>query len=86
MFKIKAVYYLELLPPETMGLLGSPKSKITNSENVSHSEITEVILSHCSILILSIIIISKVKDSYIHLFLIYCLVNYEVFHRKILYF
>ena len=45
-FKIKAGYYLELLSPETMKLLGSTKSKINkdkNRENVPHLEITEVI-------------------------------------------
>ena len=43
-FRIKkGYYYLELLTPETMKLLGSTKSKITkceNSENVPHLEIT----------------------------------------------
>ena len=51
-FKIKTGYYLELLTPETMKLLGSTKSKITkdeNGENVSHLEITEVVLIHCNI-------------------------------------
>ena len=46
-FKIKTGYYLELLTPETMKLLGSTKSKITkdeNSENVPYLEITDVIL------------------------------------------
>ena len=41
--KIKTGYYLELLMPETMKLLGSTKSKITkdeNGENVPHLEIT----------------------------------------------
>ena len=33
MFKIKRGYYLELLTPETMKLLGSTKSKITKNEN-----------------------------------------------------
>ena len=45
-FKIKAGYYLELLTPETMKLLGSTKSKINkdkNDENVPHLEINEVI-------------------------------------------
>ena len=52
MFKIKTAYYLELLTPETMKLLGSTKSKITkheNGENVAHLEITEVVLVHCNI-------------------------------------
>ena len=33
MFKIKKGYYLELLMPEIMKLLGSNKSKITKDEN-----------------------------------------------------
>ena len=52
-FKIKTGYYLELLTPETMKLLGSTKSKITQNEtdeNVPHLEITEVVLLHCNIL------------------------------------
>ena len=43
-FQIKTGYYLELLTPETMRLLGSTKSKITidkNAENMPHSEITK---------------------------------------------
>ena len=51
-FKIKTGYYLELLTPETMKLLGSTKSKITkdeNGKNVPHLEITEVILVHYNI-------------------------------------
>ena len=41
-FKIKSGYYLELLTPETMKLLGSVESKITkdkNGENVPHLEV-----------------------------------------------
>ena len=51
-FKIKTGYYLELLTPETMKLLGSTKDNITkdeNGENVPHLEITEVVLIHCNI-------------------------------------
>ena len=33
-FKIKSGYYLELLTPETMKLLGSTESKITKDKNV----------------------------------------------------
>ena len=46
-FKIKSGYYLELLLPETMKLLGSAKSKITkdkNGENV-------LVLVHCNLVI-----------------------------------
>ena len=51
-FKINTRYYIELLMPETLKLLGSPKSKITkkgNGEYVPHLEITEVVLVHCNI-------------------------------------
>ena len=51
-FKNKTGYYLNLLMPETMKLLGSTKKKITkqeNGENVPHLEITEVVLVHCNI-------------------------------------
>ena len=51
-FKIKTGYYLELLMPETMKLLGSTKSKINkdeNDENVPHLAITEVALIHFNI-------------------------------------
>ena len=43
---IKTRYYLKLVTPETMKLLGSTKNKITkdeNGENVLHLEITEVV-------------------------------------------
>ena len=43
-FRIKPGYYLEVVTPETMKLLGSTKNMITkdeNNENVSHLEITE---------------------------------------------
>ena len=49
-FKIKNGYYLELLTPETMKLLGSTKSKITkneNGENVPYLKTTEVLLVYC---------------------------------------
>ena len=51
-FKIKDGYYLELLTPETMKLLGSTESKIPgekNGENVPHLEIVELVLIHCNI-------------------------------------
>ena len=51
-FKIKNGYYLELLTPEIMKLLGSTKSKTTgekNGVNVPHLEIVELVLIHCSI-------------------------------------
>ena len=49
MFKTKIGYYIELLTPETIKLLRSTKSKITNNENgknVPYLEITEVPLTH----------------------------------------
>ena len=51
-FKIKNGYYLELLTPKTMKLLGSTENKITkdkNSENVPHLEVVELILVHCNL-------------------------------------
>ena len=52
-FKIKNGYYLELLTPETMKLLGSTESKITknkNGENVPHLEDVELVLVHCNLI------------------------------------
>ena len=51
-FKIKSGYYLGLLTPETMKLLGSTESKITkdkNGENVPHLEVVELVLVHCNL-------------------------------------
>ena len=51
-FKIKSGYYLELLTPETMYLIGSTESKITKDkygENVPHLEIVELVLVHCNL-------------------------------------
>ena len=51
-FKIKSGYYLELLTPETMKLLGSTESKITknkNGEDVPHLEAVELVLVHCNL-------------------------------------
>ena len=51
-FKIKNGYYLELLTPETMKLLGSTETKINkdkNGQSVPHLEISELVLIHCNI-------------------------------------
>ena len=51
-FKIKTGYYLELLTPEKMKLLGSTENKIIkdkNGKNVPYLKITEVVLVHCNI-------------------------------------
>ena len=48
-FKIKTGYYLELLAPKTMKLLGITKTKIIkdkDGENVTHLNITEIVLFH----------------------------------------
>ena len=50
--KIKFGYYLELLTPETMKLLGSTENKIAkdkNGENVPHLEVAELVLVHCNL-------------------------------------
>ena len=52
-FKIKNRYYLELLTPETIKLLGSTESKITkdkNGENLPHLEVAELVIVHCNII------------------------------------
>ena len=74
MFKIKTGYYLEL----------STQDKITkdkNAENVTYLEMTEVLLIHAMLLR---IVINKIQKSCIHLSLINCLVNYWIYHLKIL--
>ena len=51
-FKTKTGYYLKLVTPETMKLLGITKRKITkdiNGENVALLEITGAVLVHCNI-------------------------------------
>ena len=51
-FKIKAGHYLKILTPKTMELIESTEIKITkveNSKNLSHLEITEIVLIHYSI-------------------------------------
>ena len=76
MFKIKAGYYLELLTPETMKLLRSNKSKITeneNGENVAHLEISELVLVHGNTVNNNY---EQIQESCIHLSLINRLVNY----------
>ena len=50
--RIKKGYYLQLLTPETMKLLGRTKSKITkdkNGENNPHLEIVELALINCNL-------------------------------------
>ena len=49
---LKNGYYLELLTPVTMKLLGSTERKITkdkNCENVPHFEVVELVLVHCDL-------------------------------------
>ena len=51
-FKIKNGYYLELLTPETMKLLGSTGTKIAkdkNDESVPHLQVTELVLVQCNL-------------------------------------
>ena len=47
-FKIKTVYYLELLTNEMMKLLGSTENKYKKGENIPYLEMIEVVLvQHC---------------------------------------
>ena len=52
-FKIKNGYYLELLTPETMKLLGSTESKIIKDKNggqVPHLEVVELVIVHDNVI------------------------------------
>ena len=52
MSKIKTEYYLEMLKPEIMKLLGSTQRKITRDKNcldVAQMEFIEVALVYCNI-------------------------------------
>ena len=72
--KIKTVYYLDLLTPETKKILAKTKSNITkdeNDQNVLYLEMTEVVLVHCNIVIDNY----QIQESCINLFLINCLFN-----------
>ena len=71
-FKIKRGYFIELLTPETMKLLGSTENKITKDKNLPHLVITKVVLVYCNI----VTIISKFQEVCIHLFQINHLVVY----------
>ena len=74
-FKITIGYYLEVLAPETMKVLGNTKNEITkdkNDENIPPLETTEVVLVHCNIANNSY----QQQEFCIHLFLINHLVNY----------
>ena len=72
LFKIlKRIYYLELLTPEAMKLLGGTESKITkdkNGKNVPYLEITEVVLIYCNVPN------NNYQGSCINLFLVNCAV------------
>ena len=49
---IKSGYYLDLLMPKTMKLVGSTENKIAkdkNGKDIPYLEITEVIVFHCNI-------------------------------------
>ena len=72
--KIKTVYYLDLLTPETKKILAKTKTNITKDENglnVFYLEMTEVVVVHCNIVIDNY----QTQESCINLFLINCLFN-----------
>ena len=60
MFNIKAGYYLELLTPETMKLLGSTKSKITENKMVKMCLIQKLQNQYQYVTMLLIKVISKI--------------------------
>ena len=75
-FETKTGYYLDLLTPETMKLLRTTKIKIKkkkNGKNVPRLESNEAVSIHCNFVN---IVVNKIHEPCIHLFLIYPLVNY----------
>ena len=49
---MKNGYYLEILTPKTMKIIGSTERKISkdhNGENVPHLEVFELVLPHCNL-------------------------------------
>ena len=84
-FKIKTGYYLEILTPATMKVLGNLEAlKVIQlrkkiGENVPSLEITQVVLVRCN----------TVNNVYqhdprdlLHFFLINPWLNYQIFHQK----
>ena len=74
-----------------MKLLGSADNKTAKDkrcENMPHLEITEMVLVHCNIAKNNYQhrVSCIQQESCIHMFQIDYLVNYEIFHRKNLYF
>ena len=47
--KIKIGYYLELLTPQTMKLIGNIENKITKDKIVKIDKIVELVLVHCDL-------------------------------------
>ena len=95
-FKIKTGYYLKILSPETMKLRGSTKhntNKNENGENVSHLEITKVVLGHCNIIsndyqhdskVFFIFFLNKLLGQLLDI-LLKNFINFKIFNSEILY-
>ena len=83
-FKIKPEYYLELLTPETMKLVGSTISTIRSKWcKCAYLEVNEVVLIQWNIVnnvyrLNSSVLYTFVPNNY--------LINYKIFHPKTLYF
>ena len=66
MFKIKTGY--DFLTPDTIKLLGSTKSKVTNDqnqENVPYLKTNEVVLMHCKVVKISYQQISRILYTFV---------------------
>ena len=68
-----------------MKLLEATKSK-TNKDNNDEMYLILILLRYSSIVILTTVIINRIQKSYMNLFPINRLVNYEIFQPKTLYF
>ena len=79
-FKIKTGYYLELLTPVTVKLLGSTKSKTTkdkNGENVPHLEVAELVLIYCNLVHNDYQHDSRILYTYFIFYIIYYILRFK---------
>ena len=82
-FKIKTEYYLELLTPDTIKLLGSTGNKITKIKMMKMFLIQRLQKQYQSIVTLLTMIINKIQEFCLHLFQVNHLVAYQKFHQQI---
>ena len=83
---VKSEYYLELLMPETMKLLGSTKNETIKVRMVKMFLNQRLLTKYQSIVTLLAMIINKMEEFCIHLLQTNHLIDYQKFNQQILYF